>query len=376
MTKRHIVQVVGIMNRGGAETMLMDIFRKLHSNFIFTFIVHYKGNTVPNGDFDEEIRLLGGNIVHIRTVWELGPLSYYKQLKQIFQNLSPIHAVHSHLNAKTGTVAWVAHHAGLRNIFAHSHADIHFRGSVLKRLVLTSELIFQKLLISCYASVNIACSKAALHSLFYSRDIRKKTSIIINNAIDCTRFVQKRSNQNTDSKKLILGSVGRIARIKRYELIVEALDILKQRGVDFLFIFAGAAQDKNYADEIFHLIQRKGLHNHVKWLGGRGDVEKVYSSINLFLGASLSEGLGMSAVESQACGTPCLLSKGFPPEADIHANLVRFVEDDLPESWADAIENYPYPASLSADELKKFVSDAGFNIEVEINKVKALYTHE
>ncbi|MDG3045264.1 hypothetical protein OE903_20645 [Bacillus sp. B6(2022)] len=57
-TKR-VLHVVGGMNRGGAETMIMNIYRAIDRNVLqFDFITHREDVC----DYDEEIRQLGGRI--------------------------------------------------------------------------------------------------------------------------------------------------------------------------------------------------------------------------------------------------------------------------------------------------------------------------
>ena len=51
----RILHVVGSMDRGGAETMLMNLYRKMDKDKIqFDFVVH----SMKKGDFDDEIRTL------------------------------------------------------------------------------------------------------------------------------------------------------------------------------------------------------------------------------------------------------------------------------------------------------------------------------
>ena len=38
--KIKVLQVVGTMNRGGAEVMLMDLFRQINTDFQFEFLVN------------------------------------------------------------------------------------------------------------------------------------------------------------------------------------------------------------------------------------------------------------------------------------------------------------------------------------------------
>lgn len=56
---KRVLHVVGGMNRGGAETMIMNIYRAIDRNVLqFDFITHREDVC----DYDEEIRQLGGRI--------------------------------------------------------------------------------------------------------------------------------------------------------------------------------------------------------------------------------------------------------------------------------------------------------------------------
>ena len=58
--KTRVLHVIGAMNRGGAESLVMFIFRKIDaSKFSFDFLVN------DEGCYDEEIRSLGGSLYYI-----------------------------------------------------------------------------------------------------------------------------------------------------------------------------------------------------------------------------------------------------------------------------------------------------------------------
>lgn len=58
----RVLHVFGSLNRGGAETMIMNIYRKINRSRIqFDFIVH----TNEKGEYEKEIEELGGKIYRI-----------------------------------------------------------------------------------------------------------------------------------------------------------------------------------------------------------------------------------------------------------------------------------------------------------------------
>ena len=55
----RVLQVIGAMDRGGAETMLMNLYRAIDRTRVqFDFLVHEQREC----DYDEEIRALGGRL--------------------------------------------------------------------------------------------------------------------------------------------------------------------------------------------------------------------------------------------------------------------------------------------------------------------------
>ena len=62
MKSQRILCVIGKMDSGGAETMLMKLFRVCKmKEIIFDFVVF----TDEKGFYDDEIRALGGNIYQL-----------------------------------------------------------------------------------------------------------------------------------------------------------------------------------------------------------------------------------------------------------------------------------------------------------------------
>ena len=66
----RILQVLTWMNRGGAETMVMNYYRAIdRSRYQFDFLVH----RAERGDYDDEIEQMGGRIYR---AFPIRPWSY------------------------------------------------------------------------------------------------------------------------------------------------------------------------------------------------------------------------------------------------------------------------------------------------------------
>ena len=235
MKKKHVLHIVGGMNTGGAEVMIMDLLRNISIDFHFVFLVNYKKKQgILKGDFDQEIVSRNAAIVHIPTQWDIGPVRYIRRFKKIYKELGKPEVVHIHLNAKSGVIALAAKIAGAKKIIVHSHANIVFRGHPLKVKIYEVETFFQKMLIDLFATDYWGASLEACKSLFYKK--RQKKITIINNAINVEKFQNVNQQQINSLKKtlnikentLVLGNIGRIVRHKNVSLIIDILNNYKE----------------------------------------------------------------------------------------------------------------------------------------------------
>ena len=249
--KLHVLQVVGAMNKGGAEVMLMDIFRHISEDVYFDFLVNYKTKQgIQEGDFDSEIVSKGSHIKYIGTQWDIGPIQYIKQFKTICKEIGTPDVVHIHLNAKSGIIALAAKMAGVKKIITHSHADLKFRGSVLHNMFSKAELFIQQILIKKYATDYWGASTEACKSLYPNN----RDTVVINNAVDIKTFQSVEKNKiktfknenNINDKTLVLGNIGRVVRHKNVDFVIDILNELNKKNKDFIFILAGRDDDKMY----------------------------------------------------------------------------------------------------------------------------------
>lgn len=378
--KLHVLQVVGAMNRGGAEVMLMDIYKNIAKGIHFDFLVNYKTNIgIVKGDFDDEILSRGGTIKYIGTQWDLGPMQYIREFKKICDEIGIPDVVHIHLNAKSGLIALAARKAGIKKIIVHSHADLKFRGSFLKIFASKAELFFQKMLISKYATDFWGASQETNNSLF-TKSINKQ-AVIINNAVDIEVFqnvsikeiIEFRNSLNIRENTLVLGNIGRIVRHKNVSFIIDILDKLNQKGIDFKFIFAGRVDDKNYMQEINDKIVDCNLTDKVIYLGIRDDISVVVSSLDVFVAPALKEGFGLVAVEAQAIGVPCVLYTGFPSSVDMELNLVSFMSFFDSDKWVDEIIKVKTSKNTNKELISSTIQNKGFDIKKNTEIIEQLY---
>ncbi len=378
--KLKVLQVVGRMNRGGAEVMLMDLYRNLSDDISFDFLINYKVKQgIATGDFDSEIEGLGGSIKYIGAQWDIGPIKYIKEFKRITKELGKPDVIHIHLNAKSGLIALAAKLSGINKIIVHSHGMLKTDFTSLKTSLSSIELIFQRMLINVFTTDYWACSEQAFKSLFYKFTLKSNKKQLINNAIDIHKFISvdkcvSLTIKNTHGNgRFIIGVVGRIVKSKNLLFVVEILKVLQDSKLDFICIVVGRVDDYNYMKEVEIKIQAYQLKDKIKFLGLSDDIPLVMSTFDIFISPSEKEAFGMVAAEAQAAGLPCLLSNNYPDSIDMKLGLVTFLNILNPVVWADNILESNYKRIVSKDLILNTFQELGFDVNNNILKVESVY---
>lgn len=328
------------MSAGGTETLIMELLRHQTGRVRYILLVHYQGE-IKKGDYDDEIRSLGVPIVYIPSVGMLGVNGYCKKFKEIVSGLGTIDIIHSHLNANGGIICMAAKQAGIKHRISHCHADIRYKGSKID--ILKEEFVLQvlRLYVNYFSNHYWACSHAAWRRLFYPW----QKEVVIPNMIDVRKYLsspeekEKAKSAIGMSGKFIVGSVGRVARIKNYELAIETMATLNKQGKEAHFVCYGRfdAEKDAYCAELLALTEKLDISDKVHFMGNTSQVAQDIKAFDVFLMPSTTEGFGMAAIEAQAAGIPTLLSAGVPRIVDVGLGIAHFLPLDDVTAWVDMV---------------------------------------
>jgi len=324
------------MNRGGAETLLMNLYRKMDRNIIqFDFIVHHR----PKGDYDDEIRTLGGKIYYMPHYNGLNHFSYIKEWKRFFLTHPKYSIIHGHIRSTAAIYLRIAKKFGKTTI-AHSHGTSS-RGNYFDRFVKT----VMQYPIRYISEYYLACSKEAGIWLFGNKVCQNGNFKIMHNAIDSSQFtfsqdlrIQKRKELGIE-RQFVLGHIGNFDTVKNHTFLVDIFDSVCQKDPSCSLLFVGNGNN-SLQRNIEEKVKQKGLTDKVKFLGKRTDVNELLNAFDLFLLPSLHEGLPLVIVEAQANGLICLLSDTVSREAAITGNVEFISLKKSAEFWADRILSY------------------------------------
>lgn len=134
--------------------------------------------------------------------------------------------------------------------------------------------------------------------------------------------------------------------------------------------------DGDLQPEIKQQASELGVNHAVSFWGNRNDVYDIMPLFDLFMMPSTKEGLGIAAMEAQAAGVRCLLSKGVPKEADIGLDMCEFLELEDTHLWVDAIERLSEYTANDKSAIEQRFKNKGYDIEVVRATFRSAYLQE
>jgi len=149
-------------------------------------------------------------------------------------------------------------------------------------------------------------------------------------------FFNKYAKTECKEKRIIV-SMGRLHKIKGFDILIDAFDNLIKQNHDLLLLIAG--EDFGQKKELEKLINEKKLTNRIYFIGHIAGEEKVnfLSNADVFALSSYYENFGMVYAEAFAAGTPIVASKNTPWEEVEKYNCGKWV-DNTPRKFAEAIK--------------------------------------
>ncbi len=360
---KRVLQILGSLQRGGAETLVMNIYRNIDREKIqFDFIVREN----VEGGYEEEVTKMGGRIFVIPSPQKIGLKNCIKLHLEVIKKNGPYIAVHSHMNAMSFISIYAAKKCGIKNRISHSHST-SFPGKIKFRL--------GRYLTKKFSTKLLACSKDAGLKLFGTNNFE-----VIPNGIILENFIVNDEKEKKDyMKKLGLAEttiniihVGRFVEPKNHEFIVEIANELKKKKVKFDLYLLG---DGLKFEAIKEKIIKKQLLDCVHLLGSISNVNEYMKAADLMIMPSLYEGFPVTLVESQTAGLPSLVSDNITNKVDFKMNLVVFIPLDV-NKWVDNITENKYQRLYNKDYIYNTITKNNYNISNTVKIMEKIYNKE
>ena len=363
---KKVLQVIGGMNRAGAETMLMNIYRIIDRNKVqFDFVVYGS----ERQDYESEIEMLGGRVFRVSTK---NPLKMTIEIRRILKSQGPYVAIHAHTLLNNAFAMMASLGMSVVRV-AHSH---NTQSVVNKSFMYCIYEVVTKSIIRTFAHKWLACGDPAGKYLFGNRSINRGK--VINNSLDAKKFaevdpqlVDAIRKQYDFEGKLVLGNIGRLEFVKNHVLQIEIAKVLKAKGVAFKMLFIGRGPLET---NLRASIKQNGLEDNVLLLGVRSDIPEILHALDVFLMPSHFEGNPLTLVEAQAAGTPCVIADHITDEIDLQIGLCsRCSLSDDASIWAKScIESQPKRLS-DFDMIYRALSERGYDLYDNANSLLSIY---
>lgn len=359
---------IGSLNRGGTETLLLDICRR-HQTAPFEGIVLYRNE----GDLSEEYRNTGIPLVRIKPGRQ--KIGYiFKLRRQLKEEKIDILHTQTLLNAMFGIfcVAFLK-----VKLVASFHG---FRYSWLNRFF--TQLVMWKADASIFVSNYL--KEWNLKNTFLSP---RQRCYVVYNGIDFSKldvpygipdFLKNSGNDSLDNVKLAMVGNFRNGRSQRF--LCRSLHRLIEAGyINFQFYFIGkrVEAEPELFDDCVNYCKEHQMMDQVHFVGSRGDVPAILQHIDGFVYSSDHDTFGIAVVEAIASGRPTLVNDWVVMREIVGdkgwAEMYRTNDEEdsctKMKELIDNIESRKQKAEVYKKEIREF-----YSIEANINHLSSIYS--
>jgi glycosyltransferase involved in cell wall biosynthesis len=169
-------------------------------------------------------------------------------------------------------------------------------------------------------------------------------------------------------------TVGRFFPVKGMRYVVEAAVQVIEKRKDIIWWLVGKEGPESAICR--QIIEKANLQDQIIMLGQRNDIPALLNQSKFQVVGSLSEGLGLMALEAAACGIPTIGTRiGGLDEAIVDGETGLLVDSRSAQSLADAtiwMLDHPEQTLLMGMAAKKYVTEE-FNSEEKISRMIQIF---
>lgn len=293
----QVCYLLGSLNRGGAETLLLDIFKNSKENNLHLVGVYRKGGVLEN-DFK------ASGIPMTLLSFSKNLFSYVFRLRSFIlkNNVQIVHA-HQFIDAFYALFACLG--TNIKIVLTTHGYDLSFSGlnDFLHRITLRQTDLnlyvsyYQKKYYAEKYRLNPDKQKVIYNGISFDKLLSAKNKSI-------------RSELKLANDVLLLGMVGNFVPVRNQYFVCEFIESLNLAGVDSHFVFVGKRSDSNpeLYDACVKKIQELHLDSNVSFLGSRSDVPDILEELDAFVYATDHDTFGIAVVEALAKGIPVFVN--------------------------------------------------------------------
>lgn len=371
---KKILQIIPSLRRNGTERYIINNLKFINKNeFNFDFYVIYDDSR----EYYDEINNNGGNIFYSSIgLRERDSYKLMKEIIYIIKKNGPYDAVHSHLNLHNAWILMASKFAGVKTTISHGHM-------ILNRAKTNKGRLYQLLKRSInnkFSDYKIACTNLVGNTL-YSKKVFDKKGLVFKNGIDITKWKNFHDKEidiyydkyNFSKDSFILGNISRFDKNKNQDFILIIFSEILKKIPDSILILGGT--DGGELKNIIDKSSKMNIHEKIRFIGERNDVELWMNLIDIFVFPSKQEGFGLVLIESQASSTPCVVSDVVPKETDMKIDLIRYLSlNQTAEFWAEEIIKLKKMSLYDKKFVHEMIVKNGYSLTDTVKELEVLYS--
>lgn len=346
----RIIQIINALTYGGAQVILLDLVKKLHSEGNEVEVIAFR-----DGPIGKKLRELGCN-THILEE-NLFDIPAFFQIKKILAHFKP-QLVHSHLFRAT---FWARLACGFNRKIklitsVHGSETIFFHQAEKLFGHLSDRLIFPSRFLRDWYLNSIKKTPQYLTSIIYPGAQIHEIPVA------------------TKENSLTIGTLSRLHPIKGIDRLLQAASILKKRGISFQVLIGGDGKHRN---DLAQLAQKLEIADMCNFLGEIQDQKNFLSKLDIFVAASRQEAFGIHACEAMERMIPVVAANigGLPEIVKDNVTGFLFEPEDI-EALADKLEMLLTNDAFreKSGQLSRERAKNCFNRDIAIRKHMEIYS--
>ncbi|MDP4201285.1 MAG: glycosyltransferase family 4 protein [Bacteroidota bacterium] len=362
----RIAYLLGSLNRGGTETLLLDCFINA-SIAVFSFVGIYRKEGILADDFNKT-----GVPLFRLTPKSKTDIAYFVQLRKLLirNEITIVHAQQP-LDALYARIATFG---------TNIKVVLTFHGYDMEASKTDKTLISW---IIRHTDLNIFVSNSQKKYYHQRYRFAEENSVTVYNGISFDKLTPAKSNfwraeLNIATDTILLGSVGNFGAVRDQLTVCRFLKLLNNNGINFRFLFVGKknpGEEWRY-DQCVNFCNENGLDDKVRFLGARSDVPDILTQLDAFIYATDHDTFGIAVIEAMASSVPVFVNDWEVmleiTDGGNYAHLYNTKDpEDLLHKFLPFIAN-PDLYKQKAEETAKWVRET-YSIGRHLNRLKETY---
>ena len=366
-TPVKVLHVLATVSQGGVETWLCNLLSRFDpSKFQFDVCFYRRSGE----ELKDCLLSRASHVFEIPLRDDLDGLRHFiAELREVIRR-GNYEVVHCHGLSFMGVALYCAWRERVPIRIAHSHGT----SEPARPLVQRTFLALAKRAAQHLATHRIGCSTEAAQALFGRGCLSNGASVLYcgidlsNDASPASLVARESLGIRPDATTI--GCVANFNPPKNHAFLLKVFaQILKHDGGAHL-ILVGDGPNKADIEKQAAVL---GIADRIHLLGRRKDVAALLSILDALILPSLTEGLPIALLESQAQGVPCLTSTVVTREVEVIPGLVKFLPltADLDEWARTAIALAQSGRNL--DHSRSAFQYSAYNIDCGASRLAQIY---